>query len=118
VDFGLLCPEVNSALMYAGPGAGPLLAAAAAWDAVAAQLESAAGGYSSEIAGLTGRWFGLSSMSMAAAATPYVAWLQASAAQATQTAAQACAAATAYEGAFAMTVPRRSSRPTGRSCWR
>jgi PPE-repeat protein len=105
VDFGLLCPEVNSALMYAGPGAGPLLAAAAAWDAVAAQLESAAGGYSSESAGLTGRWFGLSSMSMAAAATPYVAWLQASAAQATQTAAQACAAATAYEGAFAMTVP-------------
>jgi PPE-repeat protein len=67
VDFGLLPPEVNSGLMYAGPGVGPMLAAAAGWDAVAAQLESAASGYSSEISGLTGRWFGPSSTRMAAA---------------------------------------------------
>jgi PPE-repeat protein len=80
VDFGLLPPEVNSGLMYAGPGVGPMLAAAAGWDAVAAQLESAASGYSSEISRLTGRWFGPSSTRMAAAATPYIAWLQASAA--------------------------------------
>ena len=39
------------------------------------------------------------------AAAPYVAWLQAAAAQAGQTAAQAYAAAAAYEVAFAMTVP-------------
>jgi PPE-repeat protein len=105
VDFGLLPPEVNSGLMYAGPGVGPMLAAAAGWDAVAAQLESAASGYSSEISRLTGRWFGPSSTRMAAAATPYIAWLQASAAQAVQTSAQAYAAAAAYEAAFAMTVP-------------
>jgi PPE-repeat protein len=105
VDFGLLPPEVNSGLMYAGPGVGPMLAAAAGWDAVAAQLESAASGYSSEISGLTGRWFGPSSTRMAAAATPYIAWLQASAAQAVQTSAQAYVAAAAYEAAFAMTVP-------------
>jgi PPE-repeat protein len=105
VDFGLLPPEVNSGLMYAGPGVGPMLAAAAGWDAVAAQLESAASGYSSEISGLTGRWFGPSSTRMAAAATPYIAWLQASAAHAVQTSAQAYAAAAAYEAAFAMTVP-------------
>jgi PPE-repeat protein len=42
---------------------------------------------------------------MAAAAAPYVAWLQATGAQAAQTAAQGYAAAAAYEAAFAMTVP-------------
>lgn len=106
MDFGLLMPEINSARMYSGPGSGPLLAAAAAWAELAAQLESAASGYFSEVSGLTGQtWFGPSSMRMAAAATPYVAWLQAAAAQAAQTSAQAYAAAAAYEAAFAMTVP-------------
>jgi PPE-repeat protein len=106
MDFGLLMPEINSARMYSGPGAGPMLAAAAAWAELAAQLESAAGGYFSEVSGLTGQtWFGPSSMRMAAAATPYVAWLHAAAAQAARTSAQAYAAAASYETAFAMTVP-------------
>lgn len=106
MDFGLLPPEVTSALMYAGPGAGPLLAAAAGWAAVAGELESAAGGYSAQISGLTAQtWWGPSSMMMAAAATPYVGWLQASADAAGHTAAQSYAAAAAYEAAFAMTVP-------------
>ncbi|MEE6136502.1 PPE family protein [Mycobacterium sp. 050128] len=105
MDFALLPPEVNSGLMYTGPGSGPMLAAAAGWDAVAVQLESAAGGYSSEISGLAGRWLGPSSMRMAAAATRQVTWLQASAAQAARTAAGAYAAAAAYEAAFGMTVP-------------
>ncbi|WP_155725996.1 PPE domain-containing protein, partial [Mycobacterium avium] len=38
MDFGALPPEVNSGRMYAGPGSGPLMAAAAAWDEVAAEL--------------------------------------------------------------------------------
>jgi PPE-repeat protein len=105
MDFALLPPEVNSGLMYTGPGSGPLLAAAAGWGAVAAELESTAGGYSAEVSALTGAWFGPSSLTMAAAAAPYTAWLQASAAQAAQTAAQASTAAAAYEAAFAMTVP-------------
>ncbi|WP_264993260.1 PPE family protein, partial [Mycobacterium montefiorense] len=106
MDFGLLMPEINSGRMYAGPGSGPMLAAAAAWDALAAQLESAANGYFSEVSGLAGQtWFGPSSMRMTAAATPYVAWMQVAAAQAAQTSAQAYAAAAAYEAAFAMTVP-------------
>ncbi|WP_118915511.1 PPE family protein [Mycobacterium shigaense] len=105
MDFGLLPPEVNSARIYAGPGSAPLLAAAAGWDAVAAQLESAATGSSSEISGLTSRWFGPSSMRMAAAAARHLAWLQSTAAQAAQTAAQAYSAAAAYDAAFAMTVP-------------
>ncbi|BBZ73046.1 PPE family protein [Mycobacterium paraseoulense] len=106
MDFGLLPPEVNSGLMYAGPGSGPLLAAAAAWNAVTAELESTAAGYSSQLADLTGlAWFGPSSMAMSGAAAPYVAWLQAAAAQAGVTATQAYAAAAAYAAAFAMTVP-------------
>jgi PPE-repeat protein len=105
MDYALLMPEINSGRMYAGPGSGPMLAAAAAWETVAAQLESAASGYLSEVSGLTGQWFGPSSMSMAAAAAPYIGWLQARAAQAAQTAGQAYAAAAAYEVAFAMTVP-------------
>src|ERR1700744_39396 len=77
-DFALLPPEINSGRMYAGPGAGPLLAAAGWWDAVAAELESAAVGYSSVIAGLTGQvWWGPTSMAMAAAVTPFVEWLSA-----------------------------------------
>ncbi len=32
MDFGALPPEINSARMYAGPGSGPMLAAASAWD--------------------------------------------------------------------------------------
>ena len=82
MDYLLLPPEVNSGRMYIGPGAGPMLAAAATWDAVAAGLESTAAGFSVEVSGLTGQaWSGPSSMAMAAAAAPYVAWLQASAAQ-------------------------------------
>ncbi|MDO2361303.1 PPE domain-containing protein, partial [Mycobacterium avium] len=50
MDFGALPPEVNSGRMYAGPGSGPLMAAAAAWDEVAAELGIAASGYHSVIA--------------------------------------------------------------------
>jgi PPE-repeat protein len=105
-EFGLLPPEINSGRMYAGPGAGPMLAAAAAWDDLAAELGWTASSYGSVIAGLTSApWVGPASMSMAAAAAPYVSWLSSTAAQAEQTASQARAAATAYEAAFVMTVP-------------
>ena len=106
MDFALLPPEINSARMYAGPGPGPMLAAAAAWEALGAELQSTASSYQSVIAGLTaGSWLGPSSASMAAAAAPYVAWMNATATQAEQTANQAIAAAAAYDAAFAETVP-------------
>lgn len=106
IDFGALPPEINSARMYAGPGAGPMLAAAAAWDGLASGLGSTAASYGSAVTGLTdGPWLGPASMSMLAAATPYVAWLSATAGQAEQAATQAKLAAAAYEVAFAMTVP-------------
>jgi PPE-repeat protein len=106
MDFALLPPEVNSGRMYAGPGSGPMLAAAAAWDELAAELHSTAAAYGSVVSGLTGGpWLGPAAAAMAAAAAPYLAWLTATATQAEQTASQARAAATAYEAAFAMTVP-------------
>ena len=106
MDFGALPPEINSARMYAGPGSGPMLAAASAWDVLAAELGSAASTYSSVVTSLSeGSWLGSASASMAAAATPYVDWMSTTAAEAEQTGYQARAAAAAYEAAFAMTVP-------------
>ncbi|WP_157118393.1 PPE domain-containing protein, partial [Mycobacterium sherrisii] len=49
MDFGALPPEVNSGRMYVGAGAGPLLAAAAAWDELAAELHATAASYGSAI---------------------------------------------------------------------
>jgi PPE-repeat protein len=105
MDFATLPPEVNSGLMYAGPGSGPMITAAASWDSLAAEVSSAAGDYGSVISGLTsGPWRGPASASMAGAATPYVSWMNATAAQAEQAADQAKAAASAYEAAFSATV--------------
>ncbi|OBK14310.1 hypothetical protein A5635_10215 [Mycobacterium asiaticum] len=106
VDYGLLPPEINSGRMYAGPGSGPLLAAAAAWSALAADLQSAAAGHRSVITELTsGPWLGPSSASLRAAVTPFITWLDDSSLEAEQTASQAFAAAAAYEAAFAATIP-------------
>ena len=106
LDFAALPPEINSARMYSGAGSGPLLAAGAAWSQLADEMRSAATSYSSIVSGLTsGSWQGPSSASMAAAAAPYAAWMNTTAAQAEQTAAQAQAAVSAYESAFGMTVP-------------
>src|SRR6185437_4466963 len=104
LDFGALPPEINSARMYAGPGAGPLLAAAVAWDELAADLAFATSAYQSVITGLTsGPWLGPAAVAAATAAMPYALWMGATAGQAEQAAAQAKAAIGAYEAAFAMT---------------
>jgi PPE-repeat protein len=105
MDFGALPPEINSARMYAGPGAGPMMAAATAWNALAAELSSTAAGYESVITELTGEhWLGPASASMAAAVQPYLAWMNVTAAHAQRAASQAMASAAAFETAFAMTV--------------
>lgn len=106
LDFGALPPEINSARMYAGPGSGPMMAAAAAWDVLANGLESVSRGYSSVITRLQGEsWSGGASEAMSTAIAPYVAWVAAAGAKAEEAASQARAAAAAYETAFAATVP-------------
>lgn len=105
MDFGALPPEINSARMYSGPGSAPMRTASAAWNLLAAELESATTQYQSTIDVLDDEWLGPTSATMAAAVDPYITWMSTTSAQAEQTAAQASAAASAYEAAYAMTVP-------------
>jgi PPE-repeat protein len=106
IDFGALPPEINSTRIYAGPGSASLIAAASAWNGLAAELNSAALSYDQVVTTLSSEeWLGPASASMAAAVQPYVEWMNTTAAQAEQAAAQARAAAAAYEAALAAMVP-------------
>ncbi|MGE2817420.1 PPE family protein [Mycobacterium heidelbergense] len=106
MDFAALPPEINSGRMHAGAGSGPMLASAAAWEGLAAELSSVATSYEAVVSGLAGGlWLGPASVSMSAAAAPYVAWMNITAEHAAQTASQARSAAAAYEAAFAAHVP-------------
>ncbi|WP_082995856.1 PPE domain-containing protein [Mycobacterium alsense] len=91
MDFGALPPEVHSARMHSGSGAGSLLAAAEAWDRLAAAVSAAAAKYRE--------------LTTTRQAESHVAWLQATAALAAHTAHQARATAAAFESARAATVP-------------
>jgi PPE-repeat protein len=92
--------------MYAGPGSESMVAAASAWNGLAAELQSAASSYGSAISELTDdAWVGPSSTAMEAAATPYLAWMNATAGQAEEAAGQARAAASAYQSALTAMVP-------------
>lgn len=105
MDFGAFPPELNSARIYTGPGSGPMMAAAAAWDKMAAELSAAEFAYQGVINGLVSEgWMGPASNAMAAAATPYMVWMGTTAAQVEQAAIQAKAAAAAFDAAYAMTV--------------
>ena len=83
MNYALLPPEANSALIYAGAGSEPMLAAAGAWGTLADELASAAESFGSLTSGLVNEaWQGAAATAMAAAATPYANWLSAAAAQA------------------------------------
>ena len=99
-------PEINSGRMYAGPGSASLMASAAAWQALAAQLGSAGAAFQAVIEALMSTsWLGPSSMSMALAAAPYVVWMIATAEQCQQAAVAAGQAAATFEAARAGVVP-------------
>jgi PPE-repeat protein len=99
-------PEINSGRMYAGPGSSSLVASAASWQALAAQLGSSGAAFQAVVEALTaGSWLGPSSISMALAAAPYVVWMIATAMQCEQAAAAAGQAAMAFEAARAGVVP-------------
>src|ERR1700742_5072885 len=101
MDYGALPPEINSARMYLGQGSEPMLAAAAAWDGLAAELHSTAASYQSLITRLPDEgWMGPASSSMTAAVTPYVTWMSMTGVRAEHAASQASSAAAAFETAF------------------
>ncbi|WP_067976146.1 PPE family protein, partial [Mycolicibacter icosiumassiliensis] len=106
MNYLSLPPEVTSTMIYSGPGSEPMVAAASAWSALSAELRTVAAAYRSVINQLTSQeWLGSASASMAAAAAPYVNWMELTAEQAKQAAVQSRAAAAAYETAHAQTVP-------------
>ena len=103
MDFAFLPPEINSGRMYDGPGSGSMLAAAAAWDGLAAELHDGNViriGVSDWRGAVAGR-----ATARCGRGRPYVAWMRSTASQAEQTAIQAKAAAAAYEVTFAAMVP-------------
>ncbi len=105
MSFSVLPPEVNSARMFAGPGAGPFWAAAQAWDGIGAELNSVASTFGSVTSDLAVEaWQGPASALMTHAAGPYAGWLSGAAAQAEESASQARAAAAAFEAARAAVV--------------
>jgi PPE-repeat protein len=94
MDFGVLPPEVSSGRMYADPGPATLLTAAAGWDALAAELHSAADAYQEVVTGLTDESW-----------TRSIVDVDGGRDRALEAGARATAAAAAYQTAFAMTVP-------------
>ena len=66
MDFAGMPPEVNSARMYSGAGAGSLATAAAAWEKLATELTSTAASYRAVVSELTDQpWVGRPSGAMA-----------------------------------------------------
>ncbi len=105
MSFVVFPPEINSGLMYSGPGSETLTAAAAAWHELAENLSTSGSSVSSVLSGLQGPWQGLSAEAMMGSMSPYVSWLHGTSAQASQMGAQASAAASAYETAHSGVVP-------------
>lgn len=104
--YALQPPDINSGMVWTGPGSGPLAASAAAWQELAAQMGSSGAAFQSVIEALTsGPWLGPSSITMAGAAAPFVVWMIATATQAEQAAMSAAHAAMIFEAAHAGVVP-------------
>src|SRR5580704_7315833 len=105
-DFGSRPPEINSALIYSGAGAGPLTNASSAFSNLSAELSSNATSYESIISQLTGsEWQGPSSEAIAAAAPPYIAWLTTTSGQLQEASTKAMASAAAYQTAYSSSIP-------------
>lgn len=97
IDFGILPPEITSALIHSGPGAWSLIDAAAMWQELSLELEQALNGYTMELSALTAVWRGPSSAALTQAVQPYLAWLRTTAQQCQEIAASMEVVTTAFE---------------------
>src|SRR3984957_1425874 len=104
-DFGSRPPELNSALIYSGAGAGPLSVASSAFANLSSELSSNATSYESIISQLGSEWQGPSSEAMAAAAQPYIAWLTTTSGQLQEASTKAMASAAAHQTAYSSRIP-------------
>lgn len=99
-------PEVHSSLLNTGPGVGSLLAAAAAWNSLSAEYDSAADELASLLASVpAGPWHGPTAQSYAAAHLPYLEWL-------TSASIESAAAATRHEVVAAAHAVAIAAMPT------
>ncbi|CAJ1505196.1 PPE family protein [[Mycobacterium] holstebronense] len=105
MSFSVFPPEINSGLIYTGPGSGPLLEAAAAWAQLSSELMTSATATHSVIANLDSTWTGAGSAAATTSTAPYVAWLEQASATAANNAALATQAAGLFEAARAASVP-------------
>ncbi|MGO9382930.1 MAG: PPE family protein [Mycobacterium sp.] len=97
-------PEIVSALIHTGPGAGSMIEASGAWQQLGVELENSVAVYASTLSGLIETWNGPSAMAMVQAVQPYLIWLRTTAQQSQQLAASAEAAASAFASVRAAVV--------------
>ncbi|VBA45119.1 putative PPE family protein PPE47/PPE48 [Mycobacterium attenuatum] len=99
-------PEIHSALLSAGPGPAPLVAAGAQWLSLSAQYADAAEELGMVLAAVAaGAWQGPSAELCVAAHAPYLAWL-------IQASADSAAAAAAHETAATAHATALAAMPT------
>ncbi len=98
-------PEVTSALIHSGPGAGSLFEASGGWQRLGVELENSVAVYASTLSSLIESWDGPSSMTMVQAVQPYLIWLRTTAQQSQQMAASTEAAAAAFTSVHSAVVP-------------